>query len=390
MKPERMDDFFNSRVDMYESHMLQIDYANEFYAQTAKALPQTSGVRLLDLGCGTGLELDEYFRLAPDARVTCVDMAEKPLQLLRKKHPDRALEIVNASYFDIDFGAEKFDACVSVESFHHFSYEMKLRLYEKIYSALAKNGVFVETDYVSPDDETERRMFAELADIKKEYGVSETEIVHVDTPHTIKHLLSLRADAGFRSNVVIWRKANTAIIVSRKEQTPEVAPATEYDADELMSVYSQARARIARLGIDQWQYGGGFPPRATVLGDIKQKRLFVARDESGILAAAALCEGLEPEYQNIDGAWLTDGAYMTVHRLAAADRALGVGAKALMDFAVAYAYEKGAKSLRADTHAGNTVMLAFLKKRGFEKCGTVEYAEITDGDKSRVAFEKVL
>ncbi len=390
MKPERMDDFFNSRVDTYEEHMLQIENAAEFYYRTALALPSTSGVRLLDLGCGTGLELESYFRLVPDAQVTCVDIADKPLRILKEKFRDKALEIVNASYFDVDFGCEKFDACVSVESFHHFSHEMKLSLYKKIFSALSPDGVFVETDYVANDDETERSMLSELEAVKKEYDIPETEFVHIDTPHTIKRLLALRLEAGFVSSEVIWHKANTAIIVSRKKQAPVIELARETDIDELMRVYAEARARIAKLGIDQWQYGGGFPPRETVINDISQKRLFVARDALGILAAAALCDGSEPVYEKIDGVWLANGEYITIHRLAAADRARGVGAKALMDFAPVYACEKGIKALRVDTHAGNVVMLAFLKKRGYTKCGTVVYDEITDGEKSRVAFEKVL
>ena len=41
-----------------------------FYPFTANCLPQVPGTRLLDLGCGTGLELGYYFETVPSAVIT--------------------------------------------------------------------------------------------------------------------------------------------------------------------------------------------------------------------------------------------------------------------------------------------------------------------------------
>ena len=63
---EKMGEFFDSRVEGYEDHQLNtIDFAKEFYPFTAEQLPKNTHSKILDLGCGTGLELDEYFRLDP-------------------------------------------------------------------------------------------------------------------------------------------------------------------------------------------------------------------------------------------------------------------------------------------------------------------------------------
>lgn len=58
---EPMDAFFTARLDGYDEHMLtDIEGAEEFYPFTASLLPQTAGAKVLDLGCGTGIELEAY------------------------------------------------------------------------------------------------------------------------------------------------------------------------------------------------------------------------------------------------------------------------------------------------------------------------------------------
>ena len=48
---EKMDDFFNNRIDGYEEHQLNaIASAKEFYPFTAEHLPMDSEACVLDLG----------------------------------------------------------------------------------------------------------------------------------------------------------------------------------------------------------------------------------------------------------------------------------------------------------------------------------------------------
>ncbi len=54
----------------YEEHQLKtIVSAEEFYPFTADCLPKVPGSRILDLGCGTGLELGYYFDIVPTAEM---------------------------------------------------------------------------------------------------------------------------------------------------------------------------------------------------------------------------------------------------------------------------------------------------------------------------------
>ena len=101
---EKMGDFFDARIEGYEAHQLDtIDDAAEFYPFTAGLLPREPGARVLDLGCGTGLELRYYFELAPAAHVTGIDLAPGMLEELRRKFPGKALTLILGSYFDVPF-----------------------------------------------------------------------------------------------------------------------------------------------------------------------------------------------------------------------------------------------------------------------------------------------
>ncbi|MEA4821073.1 MAG: hypothetical protein VB122_02385, partial [Erysipelotrichales bacterium] len=56
-KLEEMSSFFNERADTYDFHMLNELDLEVFYSKIAKCIPADWGqVKLLDLGCGTGLE----------------------------------------------------------------------------------------------------------------------------------------------------------------------------------------------------------------------------------------------------------------------------------------------------------------------------------------------
>lgn len=204
MKLEAMDTFFDDRLEGYEEHMLSgIEGAREFYPFTAQCLPAVPGACILDLGCGTGLELDEYFRLSPGAAVTGIDLAEGMLRALQEKYPHRALTLIRGSYFDIPFGEVVFDAAVSVESLHHFTQAEKTALYGKLHRALKDGGYFILTDYFSLSGEEERQHRAELLRLKAEQGLPDGAFYHYDTPLTVDHEIQALKQAGFSSVEVL-------------------------------------------------------------------------------------------------------------------------------------------------------------------------------------------
>ena len=219
---EGMAEFFAARVDGYDEHMRRdIEGAAEFYPFTAALLPKPPETRLLDLGCGTGLELEDYFRLGGEGQVTGIDLSGEMLAALAAKFPGRRLKLIRGSYLELPFGEGRFDAAVSVESLHHFPPAEKLALYGKLRRALTETGYFVLTDYFAASDEEEEAFFAELAGLRRAQGIGEGELCHFDTPLTVAHESELLRRAGFRSVQIMKSWGATAALLARCGQPRE-------------------------------------------------------------------------------------------------------------------------------------------------------------------------
>lgn len=214
---EKMDDFFAKRVNEYDEHMLNnIEGSLEFYDYTASLLPKDFKSKILDLGCGTGLELEKYFKLNPGAYVTAIDLSDAMLNKLKEKLPDENIEIILGSYFDVPFGEFKYDGVVSVESLHHFTKEEKLTLYKKLFLALKPNGYFILTDYFAITEDLEKELFDNLRKIKKEQNIKNGELYHYDTPLTVDHEIEILKKSGFKEVEALKYWGNTCTIKAKK------------------------------------------------------------------------------------------------------------------------------------------------------------------------------
>lgn len=210
---EKMGEFFDRRLADYDAHQFNcIDSAPDFLRFTAEQLPQEPGCTILDLGCGTGLELEFYFPLNPSARITGIDLAPGMLRRLREKFPGKDIRLIEGSYFDVPFGHGEYDAAVSVESLHHFTAGEKLPLYQKLAAALKPDGFFLLTDYFALSDEEEQQHRDELLRLKAEQGISgDTSFYHFDTPLTVVHEVDCLRAAGFTTVEVLnsWGATHT-------------------------------------------------------------------------------------------------------------------------------------------------------------------------------------
>ena len=208
---EEMSDFFAKRLDDYEEHMSVWEQSYQIFAES---LPSKCK-NILDLGCGTGLELDKIWQKNSDIEVTGVDLCQSMLNKLLKKHSDKHLTIVCQDYFKYDFGYDKWDAVISFESLHHFLPERKMELYQKVYHGLKRGGAFILGDYIACCNEEEELLRSVYLKKRKQFSIPDNSFVHFDIPLTLEHEKELLQNVGFVIEKTL--DGDATIIIAKKE-----------------------------------------------------------------------------------------------------------------------------------------------------------------------------
>lgn len=157
-----------------------------------------------------------------------------------------------------------------------------------------------------------------------------------------------------------------------------VRPVKTEEIERILEIYASAREFMCRSG-NPTQWSGGYPERELLLDDIKKGQLFGIESEDGsrLCGVFALISGEDPTYGYIDGKWLSDAPYGTIHRIAGDGTEKGTFKKCL-EFA-----RKTYKHLRVDTYKDNFPMQRVISENGFTYCGII-YLE--NGD-PRLAYE---
>ena len=209
-KTEKMKDFFNNRADNYDDHMKSnIKDFNRFYSKIAIEIKETDRViNILDIGCGTGLELEYIFQKVPNAKVFCLDLSERMLNRLKEKYSSKQEQIETrlGSYLKIPFEENKYVYIVSVMTLHHLSYNKKLALYKKIYKALKSNGKYIEGDYIVDQTKEEKILKDAVKDDAKTNGN-----YHIDLPFSIESQKQILTESGFEKFNLIYEKNEAAV-----------------------------------------------------------------------------------------------------------------------------------------------------------------------------------
>ncbi|WP_299177079.1 GNAT family N-acetyltransferase [uncultured Chryseobacterium sp.] len=169
---------------------------------------------------------------------------------------------------------------------------------------------------------------------------------------------------------------NTQEINLRKAETK--------DTDTIWKILQQAIERRRIDGSQQWQ--DGYPNLNTVEEDIAKGIGYVLTVDGKIAVYSALIFNDEPAYDNIEGAWLSNGEFVVVHRVAVDDQFAGQGlVKKLFDYIEDFAKSHQIPSVKVDTNFDNLAMLKILESKGYTYCGEVY---LRGG--VRKAFEKML
>ncbi len=156
----------------------------------------------------------------------------------------------------------------------------------------------------------------------------------------------------------------------------KVRPSTPADIDAIMQIYDHARSFMRSYG-NTCQWINGYPSREIIFNDIYAGNSYLIEHDGVAAGVFTFISGNDPTYSEIEGEWLNDNPYGTIHRIAAAS-----GAKGIADVALDFCKRKN-MDIRIDTHENNIPMLAWINKRGFKYCGIIH---ISDGT-PRLAFQ---
>ena len=172
--------------------------------------------------------------------------------------------------------------------------------------------------------------------------------------------------AGFRPETAAARKiTDTGEAGATGSGADETAATTEEATEEATEATEETR-------------------KAREMRETQAAKAAAAQAQGNVVAYGAVVFDGEPAYDAIEGAWLTDGDYVVLHRMAVADGEKGRGvATEFMRRVEAMACGRGTGSMRVDTNFDNRYMLRMLGRLGFVYCGKVRYRS---GE--RLAYEK--
>ncbi|WP_276978454.1 GNAT family N-acetyltransferase [Flavobacterium filum] len=160
--------------------------------------------------------------------------------------------------------------------------------------------------------------------------------------------------------------------------------ATSADAPHIWTILQNAILRRKADGSNQWQ--DGYPNPEIIQQDIEKGIGYVLTDRETIVGYSAVLINHEPEYDNLQGEWLTHGDFVVFHRVAIAEGYTGQNlSKKIIDFIEEFALKNNIHSLKADTNHDNFAMMKIFEKAGFVFCGIVHFR-----GSPRRAYEKVL
>lgn len=211
---ENMGEFFDRRSETYDSHMKETVVSYErFYSYIAAGISNTQDhVKILDIGCGTGLEFQEIFERAPNAHITGIGLSGEMLNRLRAKYEKRLNQItlIQKSYLTLPLGKDVYDYIVSVMTLHHLLPDSKRKLYQRFKKALRPNGKYIEGDYIVTP-EKEKQFLNNYYELCRSNQDIKDGTHHVDIPFSLDTQKRILTEAGFSEVEVLWLQGETAV-----------------------------------------------------------------------------------------------------------------------------------------------------------------------------------
>jgi SAM-dependent methyltransferase len=179
-------------------------------------LPRREGMRVLDIGSGTGFFVDRWHELGVPA-VVGADITQTAVEQLRRHFPADRFERVDIGATELPFEEASFDAISGMDVLYHIVEDARFRqAFANVFSLLAPGGLFVfsENFVHGPAVRGEHQVSRSIGEIEAAISAAGFEVlarrpmfVLFDTPiDTSSRLLhawwSLLSNAASRSNML--------------------------------------------------------------------------------------------------------------------------------------------------------------------------------------------
>jgi SAM-dependent methyltransferase len=150
MNEAEFDSFAEEYRRLHRENIKASGEAPEFFAEykvadIAREVVQGSipvPSRILDFGAGIGLSVPYFRRYFPSAKITCLDVSRKSLELGEKIHGDAA-QFVHFDGRRANFDSGSFDLAFAACVFHHIPADMHVPLLQDIRRLLTPRGILV-------------------------------------------------------------------------------------------------------------------------------------------------------------------------------------------------------------------------------------------------------
>lgn len=158
--------------------------------------------------------------------------------------------------------------------------------------------------------------------------------------------------------------------------------ANESDRESILEIYLDGSNALKEDGVDQWQ--GKYVPSFKDIDEHLGIDLYVLEYHKKVVSTACLVEGIDEDYENINGKWNTSIPYISIHKVATSNEYKKQNfAKKMMRYVENFAKRKR-MDLRIDTHKDNKKMRNFILSCGYEYTGEL----ILNGELERLGYDK--
>lgn len=226
MRTERIKNHFEEEAQEFDTIIKKlIPKYCEMVDVLTGAIPFSNAARfsMIDLGCGTGTVSKAVKDIFPNVDVTCIDIAEKMLEIAKDKIGGDVV-CIQGDFATFEF-PKKYDLVVSSLALHHLEDDVaKLDFYKKIYAALNDNGVFINIDVVLASDDFLQGLYMKKWKEFMLKSVSQEEIENKwlvnyhaeDRPTSLINHLDMLRECGFAGVDVIYKYFNYAVYTGKK------------------------------------------------------------------------------------------------------------------------------------------------------------------------------